>query len=35
MTQLVEAAGTAPAAEPGGVLLEARGVSKVFPGVRR
>jgi ribose transport system ATP-binding protein len=33
MTQLVEAA-TAPAAEPGGVLLEARGVGKVFPGVR-
>lgn len=34
MTQLAEATGPARAGEPGGVLLEALGVSKVFPGVR-
>ncbi len=34
MTQLAEVAGPGPAGEAGTVLLQALGVSKVFPGVR-
>lgn len=34
MTQLAQAAGSPAVGQPGGVLLEARGVGKVFPGVR-